>query len=119
MHKFFFVLLMHLCTTLKSGPFKQALSYGHLKRFSAFDFAFDVVESHDLNSYEHEVLACLGENIRRVEFVQGSCVGVLKGDRPVKNSKSVKDDTNHPRKLRVLYKRPGRDRNSKILQLAF
>ena len=50
-------------TPLNSGPFKQALLYGHLKRFSAFDFAFDVAESHDLNSYEHEVLACLGHKI--------------------------------------------------------
>ena len=99
MHKLFFVLLMHYelmqnfaKTPLKSGPFKQALSYGHLKRFSPFD----VVESHNLNLYEHEVLACLGENIRRVEFFQGSCVGVLRRDRPVKNSRGVKDDTNHP-----------------------
>ena len=89
-------------TPLKSGTFKQELLYGHLKRFSAFDFALDVVESHDLNSYEHEVLACLGHKIRRFEFVQSSCVGVLRRDWLVKNSKSVKDDTNHPRKLRVL-----------------
>ena len=61
----------------------------------------------------------MGENIKGVEFVLSSCVGVLRRDWLVKNSKSVKDDTNHPRKLRVLYKRPGRDRNSKILQLAF
>ena len=56
-------------TPLISGPIKDALSYGNLKIFSAID----VVESHNLNLYEHEVLACLGENIRRVEFVQGSC----------------------------------------------
>ena len=59
-----------------------ALSYGRLKRFLAFDFAFDVVESLDLKSYENEVLACLGFKIRRVEFVQGSSVGVLRRDIP-------------------------------------
>ena len=60
MHKLFFVLLMHyelmhnfVKTPLKSGSFKDALSYGHLKIFSAID----VVESHNLNLYEHEVLA--------------------------------------------------------------
>ena len=96
MHMFFLCTYAPLKTPLNSGPIKDALSYGRLKRFLAFDSAFDVAGSHDLNLYEHEVLACLGENIRRVEFVQGSCVGVLRRDRPVKNSRGVKDDTNHP-----------------------